>query len=167
MATDLPTGLTEVNFTSQRDAAPMVRTVAGSTIKSKLRDLGIRPTRQRIQLGQLLFSNGDRHFTAEMIYDEARVFRPRPVLATVYNTLREFADRGLLREVAVYGNKVWFDTKTGPHFHFYVDKRDELFDIPDDWVPEINIPVPAGMRVAGIDVVVRLEPIAAADEKAA
>ena len=80
-----------------------------------------------------------------------------PSLATIYNTLRDFADKGLVREIALYGGKVWFDTKTGPHFHFYLEDREELFDMPDELIPVFNIPAPAGTRIAGIDVVIKLE----------
>jgi Fur family iron response transcriptional regulator len=135
------------------------RPISESTVKSLLAEKGIRPTRPRVQLGQLILGGCDRHFTAETIYEEAAIFRPRPVLATVYNTLREFAEHGLLREVAVYGNRLWFDTKTGPHFHFYLDGQEELFDIPDESIPDIQFSPPPGMRIAGIDVVVRLEPL--------
>lgn len=133
--------------------------VSPATARALLAAKGIRPTRPRVQIGQLLFQEGGRHFTAEQIYEEAAIFRPRPVLATIYNTLREFAQNGLLREVAVYGNRIWFDTTVGPHFHYFMDGSDELFDIPDNLVPQLQIQPPPGMRVVGVDVVVRLEPL--------
>ena len=80
-----------------------------------------------------------------------------PSLATIYNTLRDFADKGLVREIALYGGKVWFDTKTGPHFHFYLEDKEELFDLPEELIPDFNIPAPPGTRIAGIDVVIKLE----------
>jgi Fur family iron response transcriptional regulator len=135
-----------------------------TTVKEILAAKGIRPTRPRVQIGQLLFREGGRHFTAEQIYDEAAIFRPRPVLATIYNTLREFMANGLLREVAVYGNRIWFDTTVGPHFHYFVDGSDELFDIPDAMLPQLQIEAPPGMRVVGVDVVVRLEPVPPAND---
>src|SRR6266699_6953309 len=70
-------------------------------VKSMLRDVGLRPTRQRLALGWLLFAKGDRHLTAEMLHEDAMRARFPVSLATVYNTLNQFTDVGLLREVAV------------------------------------------------------------------
>ncbi|MBV9290094.1 MAG: transcriptional repressor [Hyphomicrobiales bacterium] len=126
-------------------------------LRGKLEAAGVRPTRQRLDLARTIFGSADRHFTAETLYQETRAIRFAPTLATIYNTLNEFARRGLLREIALYDAKVWYDTKTGPHFHFYFEDTDELADIPDDQLPEIDIPPPAGMRVAAIDVIVRLK----------
>ena len=67
------------------------------------------------------------------------------------------SERGLLREIAVYGAKVWYDTKTGPHFHFYREDREELFDIPEELIPILNLPAPEGTMIESIDVVVRLK----------
>ncbi len=126
------------------------------TAREKLVAAGLRPTRQRLELARLLFKGADRHLTAETLYDEARSLRYPPSLATVYNALRQFAEHGLLREIAVYGARLWYDTKMGPHFHFYRDDREELFDIPDELIPVLNIPAPEGTRIEAIDVVVRL-----------
>lgn len=128
-------------------------------LRSKLREAGLRPTRQRIALAELLFRNGDRHLTAETLYDEARTTRYPPSLATIYNTLNQFAEHGLVREIAVYGSKVWYDTKTGPHYHFYLEDEDKLFDIPDELIPTLHIPAPEGLEVCAIDVVVRLKSV--------
>ena len=109
-------------------------------------------------LGWLLFGKGDRHVTAEALYEEARGSKTALSLATVYNTLRQFSDAGLLREIAVYGSRIWYDTNTGPHCHFYVEDRDELLDVPDDMVPVLRLPVaPAGMEILGADVIVRVK----------
>ena len=67
----------------------------------------------------MIFGGGDWHFTAETIYQQTRAIRFAPTLGTIYNTLNEFARCGLLREIAIYDAKLWYDTKTGPHFHFY------------------------------------------------
>ena len=127
------------------------------SVREKLTQSGLRPTRQRLDIGRALFAGGDRHLTAETLFEETRALRYPPSLATIYNTLRQFAQHGLLREIAVFGAKLWYDTKIGPHFHFYREDRDELFDIPDDQMPALNIPAPAGMRIESIDVVVRLK----------
>ncbi len=65
-------------------------------VKSKLRDVGLRPTRQRMALGWILFAKGDRHVTAEMLYEEATRAKVPVSLATVYNTLHQFTEVGLL-----------------------------------------------------------------------
>ncbi len=126
-------------------------------LRRKLETSGVRPTRQRVDLARAIFSAGDRHFTAEMIYQETRSIRFAPTLGTIYNTLNEFARRGLLREIAIYDAKIWYDTKTGPHYHFYIEDLEELSDIPDALLPPFDIPVPDGMSIAAIDVIVRLK----------
>ena len=141
---------------SMQTRAPLAP-AADFFIRRKLEAAGVRPTRQRLDLAGAIFGSGDRHFNAETLYRETRAIRFAPTLATIYNTLNEFARRGLLREIALYDAKVWYDTKTGPHFHFYFEDTDELADIPDDQLPEVDIPPPAGMRVAAIDVIVRLK----------
>jgi Fur family iron response transcriptional regulator len=126
-------------------------------LRNKLVAAGVRPTRQRIDLGRLLLESGDRHFTAEMIYDEARAMRYPPSLGTVYNTLNEFARCGLLRQIAIYDAKLWYDTKTGPHFHYYRQDTEELSDIPEGLLPKLDIAAPEGTRVEAIDIIVRLK----------
>ena len=79
-------------------------------VKAMLRDVGLRPTRQRMALGWILFAKGDRHLTAEMLYEEASKAKVPVSLATVYNTLHQFTEVGLLRQVAVDGSKTYFDT---------------------------------------------------------
>jgi Fur family iron response transcriptional regulator len=132
---------------------------SAANFAKRLREAGLRPTRQRLHIAELLFAKGDRHLTAEMLYDEARVTRYPPTLSTIYNALRDFADSGLIREIALYGSRTWYDTKTGPHFHYYLQAQDALLDIPEHCIPDFNIEAPEGMRVAGVDVVIRLEPI--------
>src|SRR5271163_1783233 len=75
-----------------------------------LRQVKLRPTRQRMALGWLLFAKGDRHLTAEMLYEEANRAKIAVSLATVYNTLHQFTEVGLLRQVAIDGSKAYFDT---------------------------------------------------------
>ena len=129
-----------------------------SSVCKILKRAGLRPTRQRVRIAELLFAGGDRHLTAEMLYVEAQSKRYPPSIATIYNALRDFAAHGLLREIALYGSTVWYDTKIGPHFHYYVESKDQLRDVPDEIAFVIDIPPPPGMRVVGVDVVVRLEP---------
>ena len=76
-------------------------------VKSMLRDVGLRPTRQRMALGWILFAKGDRHLTAEMLYEEATKAKVPVSLATVYNTLNQLTEAGLLRQVSVDGTKTY------------------------------------------------------------
>jgi Fur family transcriptional regulator, iron response regulator len=131
--------------------------VTDNVIRRRLEAAGVRPTRQRVDLGRTIFGAGDRHFTAEMIYEETRSIRFAPTRGTIYNTLNEFARCGLLREIALYDAKLWYDTKTGPHFHFYSEDTEELSDILDEWLPRIDIPAPDGTRITAIDIIVRLK----------
>jgi Fur family iron response transcriptional regulator len=128
-------------------------------VKAKLREVGLRPTRQRMALGWILFAKGDRHVTAEMLYAEANHAKVPVSLATVYNTLHQFTEVGLLRQVAVDGSKAYFDTNVSSHHHFYIEGANELVDIPDADVIVGKMPVaPEGYEIARIDVVVRLKP---------
>ena len=126
-------------------------------VKSMLRDVGLRPTRQRMALGWILFAKGDRHLTAEMLYEEATKAKVPVSLATVYNTLHQFTDVGLLRQVAVDGSKTYFDTNVSEHHHFFVEGEHALLDIPgaDVLVDKMPSP-PEGYEIARVDVVVRL-----------
>jgi Fur family iron response transcriptional regulator len=126
-------------------------------VKSMLRHVGLRPTRQRMALGWILFAKGDRHLTAEMLYEEASNAKVPVSLATVYNTLHQFTDVGLLRQVAVDGSKTYFDTNVSDHHHFFVEDENELVDIPKADVIVGNTPAaPEGYEIARVDVVVRL-----------
>ena len=123
----------------------------------KLRGAGLRPTRQRLALGALLFGSGDRHVSAEMLHVEALKTGEQVSLATVYNTLHQFTEAGLLRELAIDGGKAFFDTNTSNHNHFFVEHEGRLIDIPGPNVRVDGLPEPpAGMKISHIDVVVRL-----------
>ena len=126
-------------------------------VKAMLRQVGLRPTRQRMALGWILFGKGDRHLTAEMLYEEATRAKVPVSLATIYNTLHQFTEVGLLRQVAVDGSKAYFDTNVSVHHHFFVEGEDELLDIPGAEVIMDKTPsAPEGYEVARVDVVVRL-----------
>jgi Fur family transcriptional regulator, iron response regulator len=126
-------------------------------VKTMLRDVGLRPTRQRMALGWILFAKGDRHLTAEMLYEEASKAKVPVSLATVYNTLHQFTDVGLLRQVAVDGSKTYFDTNTTSHHHFFVEGENALVDIPGaEKIVDKTPDAPPGYEIARIDVVVRL-----------
>lgn len=127
-------------------------------VKSMLRDVGLRPTRQRMALGWILFAKGDRHLTAEMLYEEASKAKVPVSLATVYNTLHQFTEVGLLRQVAVDGSKTYFDTNVSEHHHFFIEGDNALVDIPDAEAIVGKMPAaPEGFEIARVDVVVRLK----------
>jgi len=122
-----------------------------------LRQAGLRPTRQRLVLGRVLFEGGDRHVTAEQLHAEVAGFGAHVSLATVYNTLHQFRRAGLVRELAIEGSKAYFDTNTSNHNHFLLEPTGELMDIPGDAIRVEGLPEPPeGMRITHIDVVVRL-----------
>jgi Fur family transcriptional regulator, iron response regulator len=123
-----------------------------------LRRAGLRPTRQRLLLGAFLFSQGGRHVTADMIYTEAAAANMPMSRATVYNTLNQLTEAGLLRQIGVDGSKsFFFDTNPTPHHHFFVDREDRLLDVPAPGVGIEPLPQPLpGYEIAGVDVVVHL-----------
>ena len=126
-------------------------------LRTKLRRSGLRPTRQRVALGWLLFAKGDRHITAERLYEEATSARVAISLATVYNTLHQFTEAGLLREIAVDGSKTYFDTNLSNHHHFLIEETNALLDIPGSHIEVKALPdAPSGMEIARVDVIIRL-----------
>jgi Fur family iron response transcriptional regulator len=124
----------------------------------KLRKANLRPTRQRLALAELLFARGDRHVTAESLHEEA-VRAGVPVsLATIYNTMHQFTQSGLLREVTVDGSRIYFDTNIGNHHHFYCEDDGSLMDIDGDAIEVAGVPrPPSGSEVDRVDVIVRLK----------
>lgn len=122
----------------------------------QLRRAGLRPTRQRVALGRILFSKGHRHLSAEDLHTEAGSAGFRVSLATVYNALNQFTQAGLLREVAIDGGRTFFDTNVSDHHHFFVEGEGRLIDLVGevgvDGLPE----PPAGMEIVSVEVVVRV-----------
>lgn len=129
----------------------------GTCVTAMMRRAGLRPTRQRLALASLLFGRGNRHISAESLYEEAILAKVPVSLATIYNTLHQFTEAGLLRELAVDGSKSYFDTNVGDHHHFFIEGDNAMLDIPADAVGIDKLPiVPEGMEVVRVDVVVRL-----------
>src|ERR1700704_4362839 len=125
---------------------------------ARLRQSGLRPTRQRVELASLLFQGCDRHVTAESLHDEVSGAGVQVSLATVYNTLHQFTQSGLLRQVVVDASRSYFDTNTGDHQHFFVEDEGQLIDIPGDQIAVAGVPAPPkGLSVDRIDVVVRVK----------
>lgn len=127
--------------------------------ETRMRQANLRPTRQRVALSDLLFRKGDRHVAAEELHAEAHAAGVRMSLATVYNTLHQFTQAGLLRVLAVEGAKTYFDTNVSDHHHFYLENSGMVVDIEGGPVSVANLPVPPeGMEIANVDVVIRLRP---------
>jgi Fur family iron response transcriptional regulator len=130
---------------------------AVTEVETRLRCCGLRPTRQRVALADLLFAKGDRHLTVEELHEEATLAGVPVSLATVYNTLHQFTEAGLIRVLAVESAKTYFDTNVSDHHHFFVEGRNQVLDIPVSNLQIDNIPEPPeGMEIAHVDVIIRL-----------
>ncbi len=142
------------NRPEPNDADPAARGAA-----ERLRRAGLRPTRQRLVLCDLLFAKGDRHVTAEQLHEEAVAAGSALSLATVYNTLHQLRGAGLIRQIAVDGGRGFFDTNTHDHAHYYDERTGALGDMPiaQTDLKALVVP-PSGMEVDRIDVIVRLRP---------
>lgn len=133
----------------------MTRTYAGTI--DLLRQAGLRPTRQRVGLSYLLFHAGDRHVTADQLHGEADKARLKVSLATVYNTLHQLSDAGLLSVVVVEPGRSYFDTNIGGHHHFFNVDTGELADIPSDAVAVPALPSPPdGTVIEQVSIIVRV-----------
>ncbi|UXN02679.1 MULTISPECIES: iron response transcriptional regulator IrrA [unclassified Bartonella] len=132
-------------------------------LEDRLRASGLRPTKQRLALAKMIFAKGHRHIAAEELHEEAVTAAVPISLATVYNTLHQFTEAGLLRIIAVEGSKTWFDTNISDHHHFYLENEARVIDIPEgpQGQPVItNLPIPPeGMEVVNVDLIVRVRPI--------
>ena len=117
----------------------------------------LRQTRQRTQLAKMLFQAENRHFTAEHLHKEARTAGGTISLATIYNTLHQFRTAGLLRQVIVEPGKVYFDTNTEPHHHFYIENDGELLDVERSEIEISTLPeIPKDCAIQETDVIIRL-----------
>ncbi len=123
---------------------------------ARLRHAGLRPTRQRIELGRILFPKGDRHVSAADLHAEAETAGVRVSLATVYNALHQFTEAGLLREVAIDGSRTYFDTNVSDHHHFFVEGEGQLIDLVGDVGIDRLPEPPPGMEITAVEVVVRV-----------
>jgi len=99
----------------------------------------------------------DRHVTAESLHASAQQSGDQVSLATVYNTLRAFCEAGLVNEIAMDGNKSYFDTRIDDHPHYYWEETGELTDAPKDQLTFSSLPeIPDGMEITKVDVVIRM-----------
>lgn len=137
------------------DQEPVIRS---ENIGTLLREAGITPTRQRMEIARVLFSRR-QHLAADQVMTLVNASHPETSKATVYNTLNLFRDKGLIREVIVDPTKVFYDPNTGEHHHFYDVVNGTLIDIPPG---EITLacmpPLPEGATAEGVDIVVRIRP---------
>ena len=138
-------------------SAGMKRMLPQAIVLGRLRAAGLRPTRQRLALARLLLENGNRHVTAEQLHSEALAVAIPVSLATVYNTLHQFIDCGILRELVIEPGRSYFDTNLDDHHHFYCESTGLLQDIPGELVMVGRLPQPpAGAEISRIDVVIRI-----------
>lgn len=135
---------------------PAAQPVSEENIGRLLNDHGVLPTQQRLQIAEVLFSR-HRHLSADQVLGEANARGFRVSKATVYNTLGLFARKGLIREVIVDPNRVFYDPNTDPHHHFYNVDTGELIDVELEELPLHALPkVPAGTVAEGVDVIIRV-----------
>ena len=123
----------------------------------QLRLAGLRPTRQRVAIAALLLDGRHRHVSADSLTDEITAAGLQVSVGTVYNTLNQFTDVGLLRRVLVHNEYSLFDTNTDHHHHFYEAANDQLVDIPNDDVILAKLPqAPDGHEIQAVDVVIHI-----------
>lgn len=142
---------------------PTIEPCTYDDMAQKLRACGITPTRQRVEIAQVLFSRC-AHLSAEQLLVAVNACKARTSKATVYNTLNLFARKKLVREVLVDPDRVFYDPNTTPHHHFYNVDTGEISDIESTRVAFAQLPeVPPGMVSDGVDVVVRIRGATARD----
>tara|TARA_B100000475_G_C14824644_1_gene242117 strand:- start:52 stop:471 length:420 start_codon:yes stop_codon:yes gene_type:complete len=128
----------------------------------KLRSSGLRPTKQRVKICEVLF-NTDKtfHFTInELVTRISKVSSDKISLATVYNTVHSFKKKGYLKEIPINSDQSYFDTNTSHHHHFYDENQKDLIDIDDTDVEpvKINTRIP-GKKIKSVEVLVKVEDI--------
>lgn len=122
-----------------------------------LRSAGVRPTRPRLMLAAQLFDGQHKHMTAEQLHAAVTKTGAGLALATVYNNLHQFTAAGLLRQVVVEAGKIYFDTNTDAHHHFFDTQSGHLTDVPQQAVVLRQLPsAPAGRTIDQVDVIIRL-----------
>lgn len=122
-----------------------------------LEDSGINPTSQRLEIAGI-FLIKPQHLSADQLLELAQQRGANVSKATVYNTLNLFASKGLLKELIIDGNKVFFDSNTSEHYHFFNEQTSELTDFETHQLSITSIPEPpAGMVRTGVDVIVKVK----------
>lgn len=122
-----------------------------------LRRANLRPTCQRMGLVKLLFGNGNRHICAEDLYKEARKKSMNLSLATVYNTLNQFKESGVLQEILTGSDKTYYDTNLTPHYHVFRERDGVVEDVPDSAITvSLTDEFLRNNAVKSVDVVIRM-----------
>ena len=124
----------------------------------RLQFAGVRPTKQRLAIANMLFDGTHKHVTAECLNKKAKQAGYCISVATIYNTLHQFTAVGLLRELVVEAGKSYFDTQIENHCHFYCERTGQLIDIPAGSVHMVLPALPEGRCVGTVDVIIRLRP---------
>ena len=133
--------------------------VKNSNFVEKLRELGLRPTRQRVKMCEVLFNREHTfHFTindlVKMISEE---LNEKISLATVYNTVHAFEKKGYLKEISINSDKSYFDTNTSIHHHFYDEDTNELIDCGENDIDPVNIKKNiTGKKINSIEVLIKV-----------
>ena len=123
---------------------------------NKLEKNGIRATKQRRVLAKLIFDKGKRHISAENLFDEVKKDERKISMATIYNTLKQFTNLGLIREIVVDQNKSLYCNNNQSHYHLYIEDEGKVIDIPTQNI-DLDIPsIPACLNLHAIDVIVRI-----------
>ena len=126
----------------------------------RLRVSGLRPTKQRVEICKVLFDRKETfHFTIEKLKKIVEKGSKKKIsLATLYNTIHAFKEKGYLREISLKGNKKFFDTNTKHHHHFYDEDTSQLFDIEDKNISISQLPkTPSGKKIKAVEVLVKIE----------
>ena len=128
-------------------------------LNSWLYKAGLRPTKQRVELANLLVGDQNhRHVTAEELFEKAKANKISVSLATVYNTLHTFSDAGLINKVIVDGARCYFDTRLDNHSHFYWEESGKLTDAPGNFLEIKNLPEPPiNSEITNVDIIIRLK----------
>ena len=126
--------------------------------KEILRTNHLRPTKQRVLIGNCLFDGIDKHVTAESLFKQLSSESNGVSLATVYNTLHEFCKKQLLNKIIIDTDKVYFDTNTSSHHHFFSDKEKMISDIKSNDVIISSMPrPPKGKKIKKVELIIHLE----------
>jgi Fur family iron response transcriptional regulator len=142
--------------TRQMSERTAMRLLDDNEVGQRLRDYGIQPTLQRLQIARVLLVR-EQHVSADQVLEMVNAGGNRVSKATVYNTLGLFARKGILRQLNVDPNRVFYDTNNSRHHHFYNVDTGELSDIDSTKIPVEQLPeAPEGSVIDAVDVIIRV-----------